>query len=353
MPASMNTGKQNWVERTWYGDSLVYWLLLPLTGLFSILSSMRRFFYRAGILTTQRVNAPVVVVGNIAVGGTGKTPITIWLVKELLQRGQRPAIISRGYRGDVGPFPREATEDSDAAVVGDEAIMLARQCECPVIVHPDRVAAARMAIQHGANILVADDGLQHYRLNRDVEIAVVDGARRFGNGALLPSGPLREPVSRLEAADIVLVQQEAEETADAWVMRRATDPQPFNFHLRVAAVIRLHSTEVRELSDFAGKTVHAVAGIGHPERFFRMLEAYSIKVYRHPLPDHADIESDDILFDDDLDVLMTEKDAIKCQRLDTAKCWYVPVAVDFHDGVADTIANIVFQSFQGRKAELK
>ncbi|MDG2375278.1 MAG: tetraacyldisaccharide 4'-kinase, partial [Woeseiaceae bacterium] len=264
----MNAEKQNWVGRTWYGGSLVYWVLLPLTCLFSILSSVRRFFYRVGILTTQRVDAPVVVVGNIAVGGTGKTPITIWLVKELLRRGQRPAIISRGYRGNVGPFPWEATEDSDAAVVGDEAIMLARQCQCPVIVHPDRVAAARMAIEHGANILVADDGLQHYRLNRDVEIAVVDGTRRFGNGTLLPAGPLREPVSRLEAADIVLVQQEMEGAADEWVMRRATDPQPFNFYLRVAAVVRLDRMETRELSDFAGKTVHAIAGIGHPERFF-------------------------------------------------------------------------------------
>lgn len=349
----MNTGKYSWLERTWYGDSPVYWLLLPLTGLFSILSSMRRFFYRVGLLTTQRVDVPVVVVGNIAVGGTGKTPITIWLVKELLQRGLKPAIISRGYRGNVGPFPWEATEDSDAAVVGDEAVMLARQCECPVIVHPDRVAAARMAIEQGADILVADDGLQHYRLHRDVEIAVVDGVRRFGNGTLLPAGPLREAVSRLETADIVMVHQETEVAADAWVMQRETDPQPFNFHLEVAAVARLDNTEGRELSDFAGKTVHAVAGIGRPERFFRMLEANGITVYRHPLPDHADIAPDDIHFDDELDVLMTEKDAVKCQGLDTAKCWYVSVAVDFDDGIADTIANIVFQRIRNQKAELK
>jgi len=150
-----------------------------------------------------------------------------------------------------------------------------------------------------------------------------------------------------------MVHQETEEAADAWVMQRGTDPQPFNFHLQVAAVVRLDNTESRELSDFAGKTVHAVAGIGRPERFFRMLEAHGVTVYRHPLPDHADIEPGDIHFDDGLDVLMTEKDAVKCQGLDTAKCWYVPVAVDFDDGIADTIANIVFQRVKNQKAELK
>lgn len=347
----MNDAKQNWVERAWYGDSFLYWLLLPLSGLFAALAGVRRFLYRSGLLKVTRVDAPVVVVGNIAAGGTGKTPVTIWLVRELQRRGQVPGIISRGYRGNVGPVPMVATEDSDVATVGDEAIMLARQCECPVIVHPDRVAAAKKAIAQGANILVSDDGLQHYRLYRDAEIAVVDGNRGFGNGTLLPAGPLREPVTRLEDVDVVLIHRHSGDDGENPILRRATDPQPVDFRLRVAAVVRVDNSEVRSLDDFAGETVHAVAGIGHPERFFRMLEAHRIKVDRHPMPDHADIEPADISFDDDLNVLMTEKDAVKCRWLDTASCWYVAVDVEFEAGDGDEVADIVFAKFEEGKSE--
>ena len=347
----MNATNQNWVERVWYGDSLVYWLLLPLTGLFAVIAALRRLLYRRGILRVTRVDVPVVVVGNIAAGGTGKTPVTLWLVRELQRRGQLPGIISRGYRGNVGPAPLQATEDSDVGTVGDEAVMLARQCECPVVVHPDRVAAAKMAIDLGANILVSDDGLQHYRLHRDVEIAVIDGSRGFGNGSLLPAGPLRESVSRLEEVDIVLVHRQPGDVEEQQVLRRASDPQPLDFCLKVAAVVRLDHSEVRDLNDFAGSTVHAIAGIGHPERFFRMLEGHRIKVYRHPLPDHADIEPADIDFGDELNVLMTEKDAVKCRWLDTANCWYVPVAADFDRSDAEMLSNMIFTSLEQRKAE--
>lgn len=346
----MNAAKQNWVERVWYGDSPVYWLLLPLTGLFAAAAALRRFLYRHGFLKVTRVDAPVVVVGNIAAGGTGKTPVTIWLVRELRRRGQVPGVISRGYRAKVGPMPLEATEDSDIGSVGDEAVMLARQCECPVVVHPDRVAAAEKAIELGANILVSDDGLQHYRLHRDVEIAVVDGSRGFGNGSLLPAGPLREPVSRLDDVDIVLVHRQIGDDEERQVLRRSSDPQPVDFWLKARAVVRLDHSEVRELDDFAGSTVHAVAGIGHPERFFRMLEAHRIKVYRHPLPDHADIEHADISFGDELNVLMTEKDAVKCRWLDTSNCWYVPVGADFDVSDADMLLNAIFAKFEDRKA---
>lgn len=349
----MNATKQNWVERVWYGDSPLYWLLLPLTGLFAVMAALRRFLYRRGLLKVTRVDAPVVVVGNIAVGGTGKTPVTIWLVRELQRRGQMPGIISRGYRGNVGPVPVQATEDSDIGTVGDEAIMLARQCECPVVVHPDRVAAAKKAIELGANILVADDGLQHYRLHRDVEIAVIDGSRGFGNGSLLPAGPLREPVSRLDEVDIVLVHRQPGDDEERQVLRRSSDPQPVDFWLKVVAVVRLDQSEVRDLNEFAGTTVHAVAGIGHPERFFRMLEGYRIKVYRHPLPDHADINPADISFGDQLNVLMTEKDAVKCRWLDTANCWYVPVGADVERRDADLLSNTIFARIEGRKADTR
>jgi tetraacyldisaccharide 4'-kinase len=335
------TRNQNRVDRIWYGRSPLAWLLLPLTGLFALLVRLRRWCYSSGILRVQNAGVPVIVVGNILAGGTGKTPITIWVTRMLRKRGHQPGIISRGYRGKVGAQPVDVSEDSEPGIVGDEAVMLARQCECPVVVHPDRVAAARKAVALGADILVADDGLQHYRLARDVEIAVVDADRGFGNGYLLPAGPLREPVSRLDEVDIVLTHRHASPAPDDAVLRRASDPRAFDFWLKAAAVVRLDLSEVRHLDDFAGQTVHAVAGIGHPERFFRMLESYHIKVYRHPLPDHAEIHPADIRFDDELDVLMTEKDAVKCRWLDQSRCWYVPVDVDF-DGHADELLGRIF-----------
>jgi len=331
---------QDRIDRIWFGRSPIAWLLLPLTGLFALVAGVRRRCYASGILHTQAAGVPVIVVGNILAGGTGKTPVAIWLTRMLRKQGRQPGIISRGYRGNVGPQPVEVSEDSDPRVVGDEAVMLARQCECPVVVHPDRVAAARKAVALGADVLVADDGLQHYRLARDVEIAVVDAARGFGNGYLLPAGPLREPVARLDEVDIVLTHRHATPAPDDAVLRRASDPRAFDFWLKAAAVVRLDHSEVRHLDDFAGHTVHAVAGIGHPERFFRMLESFHIKVFRHPMPDHAEIGPADINFDDELDVLMTEKDAVKCRWLDQSSCWYVPVDIDF-DGHADELVGLV------------
>jgi tetraacyldisaccharide 4'-kinase len=308
-------------------------LLLPFSALYSIVIAIRRFLYVNKIIRTHRVAAPVVVVGNISVGGTGKTPLTIWLAKALRDRGRKPGIVSRGYRGNVGRIPVVATADSDPEVVGDEAILIATQTACPVVVHPDRVAAAARAIELGADVVISDDGLQHYRLSRNFEIAVVDGVRGFGNGQSLPAGPLREPLSRLDEVDSVLVHRQPGD--DPEVLRRATDQRPQVFRLRVSTVARVDQSETRSIDEFAGKTVHAVAGIGNPERFFSMLESHSIRVYRHPLPDHADIGPADIAFDDDLDVLLTEKDAVKCRWLDTRKCWYVAVSVNF-DGTDES-----------------
>jgi tetraacyldisaccharide 4'-kinase len=321
------------VTRIWYGGSPFYRLLLPLTWLYSLVVAVRRWLYRASILKASRVGVPVIVVGNISAGGTGKTPVTLWLAKSLSNRGFRPGIVSRGYGGNPGERPRLVAADSDPAVVGDEAILLAARCECPVVVHPDRVAAASVAVEAGADVVISDDGLQHYRLARDFEIAVVDGTRGIGNGALMPAGPLREPVSRLGEVDAVLVHRHAD--GDLEFLRRATDRDPLHFWLKPSVVARVDDSEIRQIDEFAGTTVHAVAGIGHPERFFRLLESYGIKVYRHPLPDHAEIGPHDIAFDDDLPVLMTEKDAVKCRWLDTRKCWYVPVDLVF-DGPGES-----------------
>ncbi len=338
----MKRSADSWVQNIWYGGSSLRWLLLPFSWIYSAVIACRRHLYAAGLFRSVRVSVPVIIVGNITAGGTGKTPLTIWLALKLSERGYKPGIICRGYRGMVGPNPVEATSDRDPAVVGDEAVMIANRSECPVVVHPDRVAAARLAIQLGANVIVSDDGLQHYRLGRNVEIAVVDGARGFGNGKLLPAGPLREPVSRLGTVDQVLVQHETEGSSNP--LHCSAERPPVEFRLAASAVVSLDHAASRNIADFSGTRAHAIAGIGNPERFFRLLEASGIDVIRHALPDHADITPQDLEFDDDLDVLMTEKDAVKCRRIDTSNCWYVAVDVAIADSdSADLMDRIVRQ----------
>jgi tetraacyldisaccharide 4'-kinase len=347
----LNGLNDNWIEKVWYGSSLIYWVLLPFTLLFAVVVASRRYLYSRKILRSNSVDVPVIVVGNITAGGTGKTPVTIWLARALAKSGRSPGIISRGYRGKVGPRPLQAKADSKPAVVGDEAILLASQCDCPVVVHPDRTAAAKMAIELGANIVISDDGLQHYRLRRDFEIAVVDGNRGFGNGNLLPAGPLREPIARMKSVDRILIHRHSDDERE--IFRRSYDTPPLSFRLQVTGVSRLDNSQQRKIEEFAGTTVHAVAGIGHPERFFLMLEAHGIDVKRHPLPDHADITPDDIVFDDDLEILMTEKDAVKCQWMDTSNCWYVPVEVDFEGADADMLLDQVLAVRKDRERRKK
>ncbi len=322
----MRRSNDNWVDKIWYGHSRKVWLLVPFSWLYGIVLAVRTHLYRSGILKSHSIDAPVVIVGNITAGGTGKTPLTIWLVKRLRDMGMSPGIISRGYRGKVGARPVVATAESDPAIVGDEAVLLATESDCPVVVHPDRVAAAAMATEVGADVIVADDGLQHYRLARDFEIAVIDGHRGFGNGRLLPAGPLREKPARLDTVDKVVVQRRAQ---NQQVLRRSSDRRPVYFDLKPISIHRLDDSETGDLADFAGRTVHAVAGIGNPERFFRLLESFGMIVKRHPLTDHASISPGDVVFDDGLDVVMTGKDAVKCRFPGAGQCWCVSVDVDF------------------------
>jgi len=309
------------IDRIWYGGSPWYRALLPLTWLFARLTAIRRRLYRSGVLRSFDVGKPVIVVGNIAIGGTGKTPVTIWLASFLKNRGFRPGIASRGYGGASGRVPLQVSDDSDAGVVGDEPLLMARRVICPVVVHPDRVAAASMLIEMGCDVIVADDGLQHYRLKRRFEIAVVDGARGFGNGRLLPAGPLREPVSRLEEVDLVMVQG-----ADADMSGLLPRNVPVtSFELAVVAVHDLQGRRTVALEAFRGKSVHAVAAIGNPQRFFQMLESHGVTVLPHAYPDHAPLSHDDLEFDDGLDVLMTEKDAVKLAKPARPHWWYVAV----------------------------
>ena len=324
----MTAGRQLWINDLWYGrrQSLMTLFLLPLSWLFAVVVRCRRLLYAKGIYRSTAVNAPVVVIGNLTVGGTGKTPVTIWLVQALAGRGIRAGVVSRGYRGLAGKSPLPVLGHSDPGQVGDEPVLIAERCHCPVVVHPDRVAAAKLLLEQGVELVIADDGLQHYALSRDIEIAIVDGQRRFGNGRMLPAGPLREPMSRLAGVHRILVNSpvEGRPIADVGAPVSSFDLKPGEAH-------RVGTDEKRALDEFAGQSAHAVAAIGNPDRFFQTLEGFDIRVIPHPMPDHAELKSDDFAFADGLPVFMTEKDAVKCRHLDHGGAWYVPVDATFSD----------------------
>ncbi len=302
------------IDQYWYSYNGIAIVLLPLSFLFRAISIVRRFCYRVGIFTVYKLAVPVIVVGNINVGGTGKTPLVIWLADFLKKEGFSPGIISRGYGGQAQTWPQQVRADSDPQVVGDEAILLARGTQCPVAVAPKRVEAGASLLQHEqCDIIIADDGLQHYALHRDLEIAVIDGVRRFGNGFHLPAGPLRESTKRLQSVDFVVVNGQALDNE-------------FVMALEGKEVINIRDRQQkRSLLDFKGKEVHAVAGIGNPDRFFSYLRLLGMEVIEHAFPDHYAYTQKDFIFDEKQIVMMTEKDAVKCTGYCHTNSWYVAV----------------------------
>ncbi len=304
---------QTFLERVWFASGRGGALLAPLELLFAILSSVRRAAYRMGLLARLHPGPTVVVVGNLTVGGNGKTPIIIWLANALTARGLRVGVISRGYGGtDAGPT--EVLASSQPARVGDEPVVIARRTQARVVVGRDRYAAA-VQLAPTVDVILSDDGLQHYRLARDLEIAVVDARRGFGNGHLLPRGPLRESRHRLATVDAVILNGEGEPGVAG-----------IRSHLVPTALVPLAGGERIRLEDWAGRRVHALAGIGDPERFFRTLEAHHLQVIRHPKADHAVLVPSDVEFADGFAVLMTEKDAVKCAAFARSGLYYLEVA---------------------------
>jgi tetraacyldisaccharide 4'-kinase len=312
----------NWLHRIWYEGGASYRLLLPLTGLYWLLVATRRCLYQMGILGSQRAVAPVIVVGNITTGGTGKTPVTIWLARELKARGFSPGIVSRGYGGSKSSTSMRVDIASDPATVGDEPVLLARRSGCPVVVDADRYRAAEMLVADGVDVIIADDGLQHYRLARTYEICVIDGARGLGNRYLLPAGPLRETIARLNEVDQVLLNGPLRTPE---VAISAIEQNAIEFELRASEISRLNGSLTRPIVRFNGTTVHGVAAIGNPSRFFDLLRAHGMQVIEHAFPDHAAISLRDLKFGDDFEVLMTEKDAVKFGNSVADKYWTVPV----------------------------
>ncbi len=319
-----------WIHRVWYEDGKFGWLLLPLSGCYWLLTSMRRFLYRAGAFKTHRIAVPVITVGNITAGGTGKTPAVIWLSGELRARGFSPGIVSRGYGGRKSDSPMRVDAASDAALVGDEPVLLARRTGCPVVVDSDRHRAAAMLVDDAVDVVIMDDGLQHYRLCRDYEICVIDGARGLGNRWLLPAGPLRESPERLQSVDQVLVNGSLRQSEKMTV----AEQNAAEFELVATDACRLNRSLMRPLQRFSGATVHAVAGIGNPARFFDMLRSYGMQVIEHAFADHAAFVLKDIEFGDDLAVLMTEKDAVKLGQGVADRFWSVPVELVMQPAVA-------------------
>ncbi len=298
----------------WRSRGLLALALSPLAALFCALASLRRLAYRRGWLRSQRLPVPVIVVGNITVGGTGKTPLVVHLVELLRAMGHRPGVVSRGYGGRPSPDPRPVTAAGDPRELGDEPVLIARRTGCPVWVAPRRTRAARALLQHNdCDVLVCDDGLQHYALQRDLEIALVDG-RGLGNGLCLPAGPLRERPARLGCVDAVVAN--GADRPGAWRM----DLQPDGL-LSVAAPER-----ARPLQALAGQRVHALAGIGSPARFFETLRRAGLRPLEHGFTDHHRFLPGEIRFDDDLPVLMTEKDAVKCSSFAGPQHWYLRVS---------------------------
>ncbi len=310
----------------WYSASPPPWVLRPLAALYGSLVRLRWALYARGLLQRRRLPVPVLVVGNLAVGGTGKTPLVIALVEALRARGYHPGVVSRGYGGSA-TTPQLLEPGCEAQQVGDEPCLIRRHCGVPVAIGRERAVAAQLLVEAGVDLVIADDGLQHYALARDIEICVIDGTRRFGNGRLLPAGPLREPLLRLASVDY-RVCNGGLARADEIPLRLVEDRA---YRLRVPS-------ERMALADFGVRNVHAVAGIGDPERFFRSLRAQRFEVIAHAFPDHHPYRPADLDFGDELPLLMTEKDAIKCRAFARPHWWVVPVRALLPEGFLDDLA---------------
>jgi tetraacyldisaccharide 4'-kinase len=300
-----------WYRPKWH---LITLSLLPFSWLFGLCVVVRRGLYRIGIIKKYHFSVPVIVVGNITVGGTGKTPFVIELAAWLQTQGYRPGIVSRGVGGKKQGVPYRVRKNDTAEDVGDEALLLKQRTDCPLVICVDRAAAVRDLLQHThCNIVISDDGLQHYRLGRAMEIVLVDAVRGMGNRCLLPAGPLREPTSRLQHVDFV-------------VINGGSDTDDYTMSFIPTQLVSLSRPQQKiSLADFANRTVHAVAGIGHPERFFTMLNQAGLHVIQHVFPDHYLYQSCDIHFADSFPIIMTEKDAVKCRSFADERCWYLNI----------------------------
>ncbi|WP_339510059.1 tetraacyldisaccharide 4'-kinase [Pseudomonas sp. RL_15y_Pfl2_60] len=300
----------------WYSGHRALALLGPLEALYRQVVQRKRARFVAGEGEIYRAPVPVIVVGNITVGGTGKTPMILWLIEQCQQRGLKVGVVSRGYGAKPPSFPWRVAAEQSAAVAGDEPLLIVQRSGVPLMIDPDRSRAVQALLEaEPLDLILSDDGLQHYRLARDLELVLVDAARGFGNQRCLPAGPLREPIERLQSVDALLYNGASSDPQDA-----------FAFTLQPTQLINLRSGESRPLNHFpAGQALHGVAGIGNPQRFFNTLEGLHWRVNTHVFADHAAYSRELLSFSPDLPVVMTEKDAVKCRAFAADDWWYLAV----------------------------
>lgn len=326
------------LDHYWYSQNPVAWFCWPLSQLFCFVSFIRRQLYRTGLLKSIAFDVPVIIVGNISVGGSGKTPLLIALCEHLKQQGKKPGVVSRGYGGTVESVKQ--IEKTDAVKgVGDEPSMIFQRCACPVVVGRNRAAAVAYLLENNdCDIVLSDDGLQHYRLQRQFEIAVIDAQRKHGNGFCLPAGPLREKVSRLKSVDAVVYNAKPQ---DDFAVRNSCF-----YQLKFEQVVNVVNDETKPLQTLKALPVLAVAGIGFPKRFFDCLNDEGLTIQQQPYADHYDFVESDITAWAGKCVLMTEKDAVKCRQLLQAKAagntlyndvWYLPVTAMMNDNLQNLL----------------
>ena len=327
--------------KIWQSRSLITWLLAPFSLLFWLISQIRVRLYQRNILKSYRAPVPVLVVGNLSVGGNGKTPVVVWLVEQLQQQGLKVGVISRGYGGKNKVFPQLVTAESLPSQMGDEPVLIAQRTGVPVAISPNRRESIELLLsQFELDLIITDDGLQHYALQRDLEWVVVDGERRFGNGFVLPAGSLRELPSRLTSVQAVICNG-GHAHAGEYLMLLATDN-----------AINLKTGEQKRLQDFAGKPAIALAGIGYPPRFFTMLQKLGIVLdKRIGFADHQAYSQEMIapLTQADIPLLMTEKDAVKCRGFAQDNWWYVPVSAAFSEQDREALLNPVIEFVKSKK----
>jgi len=328
----------SWLQKQWTTFTLWHILLIPFSWVFAVITSVRKSLYKKEWLKSYRLAVPVMVIGNINVGGTGKTPLVIWLAEQLQLAGYKPGIISRGYGGKAKTV-QAVFAHSNPQEVGDEPVLIAQRTRCPVFISPNRVVAGQALLQvhPECNVVISDDGLQHYRLQRDIEIIVFDGAKGFGNGALLPAGPLRESTARLNDVDAVISNGKV-----------ANLEKQLHSHTLMPIEMQLESTHFYNLIDhgltcdaqaFASQQVLAIAGIGNPERFFQQLHLLGLNFQRQAYPDHYAFQSQDFEAMMADVIVMTEKDAVKCQAFAQANFWVLPVNAVIKDDLITLIMN--------------
>lgn len=315
------------IERIWSGQSPLYWLLLPLSWLYGLITTILRYSYKSGLKKSWRAPVPVVVVGNLTAGGNGKTPVVIWLVETLQLHGFRVGVVSRGYGGKSSHYPLVLSESTTTAQAGDEPVLIYQRTGAPVAVSPLRSDAVKALLaEHELDVIITDDGLQHYALKRDVEIVVVDGVRRFGNGHWLPAGPMRERASRLRAVDAIITNGGTAETGELAMI------------LQPGKAVNLVTGEQRYAS--ALRNVVAMAGIGHPPRFFATLKQLGLTLQKEvAFADHKAYQIEQLsgLAQSDQTLLMTEKDAVKCRGFAQTNWWYLPVEAKIQGRLAEKL----------------